>query len=375
MKKRRILSLMTAAALLVSLLGSCGMKAGETSEEVSGAMESSASSEVSRVSSEPSSEISEVSEEPQIDLGPCNPLTGETDYPEEALGKRPVAVMVNNIGQALPQRGLAAADLIYEVVTEGGITRLMAVYANPDEIPYVGPVRSVRHYYVAMALPYDPIFVHFGGSPAGYSYIADLGVDDVDGMNYTSAFYQDTWRAAQYGREHSFFIDGENIAAVAEKRGYETEGEPLPLFDFAVEPLEPEATDAAKVFVPFSSGYNAEFTYQPDTGLYTKKRNGADHIDADTEEVLTFTNVLILYTSVTAYNGEAQRREVALQGGSGWYVTASGRYAIKWSKGASANQFSFTLEDGTPLEANRGKTYICVTDSSNAANTVFTAAE
>lgn len=361
---KRILLRLLAGLTALALLGGCGIQAGETSEEVASVLASMPASQPE------SSEPSEPSEPEEVVVR--NPLTGEPGYDEAALGKRPVAVMVNNIGAALPQRGLAAADLIYEVVTEGGITRLMAVFANPDAIPYVGPVRSVRHYYVAMALPYDPIFVHFGGSPAGYSYISNLGVNNVDGMNYTSAFYQDSWRASNRGREHSFFIDAAGIRSVVESRGYSTEGEANPLFTYAFdEPVTLETQDAAQVFVPFSSGYNAQFDYDAETGLYSKKRNGEDHLDADSGEVLTFKNVLILYTSVTAYQGEAQRREVALSGGNGWYVTDGGRVAVQWSKGDSQNQFSLTLSDGTELTANPGKTYVCVTDNANASQTSF----
>ena len=371
--KKRVMAILLTAALAASVLGSC-VSAGETSSEASEVLASLPSSEPSsepEKSSKPPSEVS-VSAEPAVDFGPCNPLTGETGYPEEALTKRPVAVMVNNIDAALPQRGLAAADLIYEVVTESGITRLMAVYANPDEIPYVGPVRSARHYYVAMAAPYDPVYVHFGGSPAGKEYISNLGIDNVDGLTYSNYFYQDTWRANNRGREHSFFIDGETIASIAGKRGYETDNNLKPLLTFAEENL-PTGEDALNVYVPFSYSYNAGFDYDAEQGVYLKERNGAAHIDADTGNVLTYENILILYTSVTSYQGDSLRREVALGSGSGWYVAEGKKYAIKWSKGDSKNQFSFTLEDGTPLEVNRGKTYVCLTDSSYASATTFTA--
>lgn len=363
MKTKQLLSRLLAVAC-AGLLASC-VSAGETSEDLS-SLPPPVSSKPAASSSQP-----EESSEP-AETGPLNPLTGESGFPESAVGKRPVAVMVNNIGDALPQRGLAAADMIYEVVTEGGITRLMAVYADPDNIPYVGPVRSVRHYYVAMAMPLNPIFVHFGGSPAGYSYISNLGIDDVDGMTYTNAFYQDSWRAANRGREHSFFIDGEGIQSVMAQRGFEAEGDLTPLLTFAAQPVEAANQEAGSVYVPFSSSYNATFTYNKETGLYSKKRNGADHVDADTEQVLTFRNVLILYTTVSSYQGEAQRREVDLSSGSGWYVTGGGRQEIRWSKGDSGNQFAFTLPDGTALTASPGKTYICVTDKGNSGYTEFT---
>ncbi|MEG2770326.1 MAG: DUF3048 domain-containing protein, partial [Oscillospiraceae bacterium] len=97
------------------------------------------------------------------------PLTGlkkDSSYPN---GKCPVAVMVNNIkmsngNDAFPQWGIGSADLIYEMVTEGGITRLMAIFADYEHMPKVGPVRSARDQHVQMMLPLDALYVHEGAS-------------------------------------------------------------------------------------------------------------------------------------------------------------------------------------------------------------------
>ena len=102
---------------------------------------------------------------------------------------------------------------------------MMGVYADIDSIPYVGPVRSARHYYVSLSEGLNAIYTHFGGSPAAYNYISQYGVDDVDGQYATDAFYQDTWRAQTYGREHSFFIDGASIREQAESEGISLEGD------------------------------------------------------------------------------------------------------------------------------------------------------
>lgn len=315
--------------------------------------------ESSAVVSEPPVSEPESSEpQPQV----YNPLTGEPGFPEEAVGRRPVAVMVNNAGAALPQLGIGRADLIYEVVTEGGITRLMAVYADPDHIPYVGPVRSCRHYYLDLCEPFDAIYVHFGGSPAGYDEIQSLDVDDVDGMYDTGAFYQDQQRAQNKGREHSFFINTEGIFSVAKRKSISDEGETQPLFAFAEEAITQETKDAVSVYVPFSGSASAGFLYDDATGLYQKQRNGADHIDGNTGEILTFRNVLILYTNIYSYNGEALRRDMQFQNGSGYYITDGGKTAVNWSKGEEDTQFSFTLPDGSPLLANTGKTYVCIVD-------------
>ena len=84
-----------------------------------------------------------------------NLLTGVADLSEEAVGKRPVAVMINNIEAALPQYGISEADLLFELPVEGGVTRLMALYGDYTAVPQVCSVRSCRYYFPILAAGYD----------------------------------------------------------------------------------------------------------------------------------------------------------------------------------------------------------------------------
>lgn len=289
-----------------------------------------------------------------------NPLTGLPTTLETSANLRPVAIMVNNIGAALPHRGLSKADIVYEVVVEGGITRLLALFSDTENLPYVGPVRSTRHYYIDFALPYNAIFLHFGGSPAGYERINSTNIDNIDGMTYTNFFYQDKQRASSKGKEHSFFISNKELKTLENKLNLSLEGNTEAPFLFYENEYFPKNNDAENVFASFSKDYNSEFSYNLSTGLYSKKRNGQNHIDADTKNILQYKNILILYTSIGSYNGEALRREVSLSSGKGYYITNGGKEEITWKKGKSANQFTFTDSNNEPLKVNKGKTYICI---------------
>ena len=305
----------------------------------------------------------DVPEPDPVPEGPLNPLTGETGYSETAVGKRPVAVMINNINAALPHRGLSEADILYEVEVEGGITRMLAVFADIDSIPEVGPVRSARHYYTDLVAPYDAIYVHFGGSEPGKAAIQNRGIDNVDGLIYgTTAFSQDTWRAQNRGVEHSYFIDGESIRNVSEQRGYTLEGETAGPLAISYEKVEPEQKSSG-VYVKFTGYTNSEFLYDPETNLYSKMRNGEPHIDENNGETLAFANVLVLATSITSYDGGILR-EVAFGGGSGWLFTGGGYQEITWIKGDYGTQFSFAGKDGQPVAGNVGPTFIAIIDQS-----------
>ena len=147
-----------------------------------------------------------------------HPLTG-LPCQEDLSGKRPAAVMLNNLKAALPQQGNGQADIIYELLAEGGITRMLAVYQDPSQLGLVGSVRSARQYYWEIAKGHDAVFIHAGGSPEFYNTKNSRGLFTVDGVNgyYSSKeagmFWRDRQRVAghEFGFEHSLLTSGQAI--------------------------------------------------------------------------------------------------------------------------------------------------------------------
>ena len=124
-----------------------------------------------------------------------NPLTGLSGFREAAVGRRPVAVMINNAPAARPQWGLCAPDIVLEGLAEGGITRMMWLFADVQSIPKIGSVRSARHDFLEIAEGLDAVFVHWGGSVYAYDALKQRNVDDIDGMTYSNTyFYRDRTR-------------------------------------------------------------------------------------------------------------------------------------------------------------------------------------
>jgi len=121
-----------------------------------------------------------------------DPLTGlPTEKP--VVNCRPVAVVINNHHKALPQSGIGQAAICYEVLAEGNITRIVAVFHDFDA-QKIGPVRSARPYLLEFAADYDAIFVHHGGSPRGYDLIEESGIADLDAMRLSEPFWRDPER-------------------------------------------------------------------------------------------------------------------------------------------------------------------------------------
>ena len=112
-----------------------------------------------------------------------NLLTGWANLSEKAIGKRPVAVMVNNVEPALPQYGISQADIIFELPVEGDLTRLMAMYADYTKVPDVCAIRSCRYYYPAIAKGFDAFYIHWGSDQSIVSYLKSIQPAKYDGLS------------------------------------------------------------------------------------------------------------------------------------------------------------------------------------------------
>ena len=136
---------------------------------------------------------------------------------DTSLNTRPIAVMINNHNQARPYHsGLQDAYLVYEIIVEGGITRMMALFKD-QTTARIGSVRSSRHYYLDYALENDAIYVHFGWSPQAEKDMSLLGVNNINGL-YDSAFWRDYDLPINY--EHKAVTNIENINNLINQKGY-----------------------------------------------------------------------------------------------------------------------------------------------------------
>ena len=294
-----------------------------------------------------------------------NPLTG-LYIGEEKAKMRPMAVVINNIKRALPQSGISQADILYEILSEGDITRIIAIFQDFDSNK-IGPVRSTRHYFLNFAFDNDAIFVHHGGSQLGYDAMRSSSIDNLDGMALDGrAFQRDQTRINQPGMfEHSSYTGYEMLSKVVDDFGLRKtrEAGETTMFKFFDKPTSPEESEkATKVTVPFSNAYTSIFEYDEETSLYSKFQNENKHIDEETGEQLKFANVIIQFTSMHVISGDdAGRREVNLVSSGSGYLATNGVYTpIRWEKKSLKSPTAWYFEDGQPLHLNKGKTWVGV---------------
>lgn len=289
-----------------------------------------------------------------------SPLSGVLVNP--LLAKRPITgVMVENSHDARPQSGLQDAGVVYEAIAEAGITRFLTLYQEGTP-QYVGPVRSLRPYYIDWATPFDASIAHVGGSPAALSQIRSGG-KDLDQF-FNSASY---WRQATRPAPHNVYTSFNLLDALNESKGYTTSK--LTSWDRKKDSKLKLPTVKSIDFSISSLDFNVHYDYDPVTNTYARSEGGHPHIvtvsESDTAGVQLKPKVVIaLITSLG--NGEldasgAYYSDYTVSGSGQALVFQDGGVTIgNWSKADRASQIQFTNSTGVKIKLNAGQTWITV---------------
>ncbi len=297
-------------------------------------------------------------------VGAYNPLTG-IPIADKWANSRPIAVMLNNLKAALPQHGVSQADIIYEVLAEGGITRMLGVFQSVEGVGNIGSIRSSRTYYLELALGHDAIYLHAGGSPDAYDKISAWSVtalDCVNGPYEGTLYWRDKDRIKNAGYEHSVFTSGSKILELFPTYSFRQEHKEGYTYNmtFADDGTPTGGKSARIITVPFSNYKTGVFRYDLESGLYLIEEYGKDYVDGNSGQQVGVTNVIILKTACSIIPGDdAGRITVDLTGGGdGWYACGGKIIPIKWSKADRNSQLVYTDENGEALTLGRGKSYV-----------------
>ncbi len=292
-------------------------------------------------------------------------LTGLPVESEEASNRRPVAVMINNIKKALPQYGISNASIVFEALAEGGITRLLAVFDDIEDIEQIGTIRSARPYYINFAESLDAVYIHIGGSPEAYSQIKKDGIDAFDlieGKN-NSMYWRDKDRIKSSGYEHSVFTSGERIMEKLNSENIRmTRDEEFgPVFNFS-DDVSYSGSDATKISAVFSSYKTGTYTYDESLGLYRIGQYGTSHIDALSGSQLAFKNIFLLHMNSYVIPGDTagRLRFDSVGSGSGFYFVNGTKTDITWKRSGKSAPFEFFTADGTELSVVPGDSYVAI---------------
>lgn len=319
--------------------------------------------------------VTETTTEPPF-LG--NPLTGSEKFNPKAVGKRPVAIVVENLSPARPQWAIGSSDIIVEGEVEGGISRMLWLYADYTKVPEkVGPIRSARPPYVCFSELFDSIFVHWGGShnnhgyKGGYGYLDSHKVDHIDGMSGGKLFGRDYTRSVS--SEHRGIIHGELLPQVIKEKKFRKKrrDKNFTKLNFAQTPTPAGTKDANRV--------NCKFSSRTDTRAFTYSKKDRKYHTQDWRTDVAFTNVIILMDATTyitvPYKGSSTtylnyNSIVAKKGHGKGYYASNGKYrTFTWK--IKGGKLWLKDKEGKNIEINKGKSYIGLASSNNGGSVTF----
>lgn len=301
-----------------------------------------------------------------------HPLNGS--ILEQPLAVRPVAVVVNNIRDAQPMLGIGGADILFEHVAEGGgiITRMLAVYSAPEQAGVIGSVRSARTYLIDLARNFGAPIVHCGYSPYAKEDLENTGYPSYNQFFQGKYFYRDSGRLSSgYALEHTMMIRGEDLAKGLTESGLDmTASKDHYGMDFS-ETVTLDGASTREITVQFYNPYGkyTVMTYDPAKDIYTgtQKWSGGQMAlaDGNTGEAVEFRNVLILHAE-THSNGYHEFARLHGEG-TGYFACGGSYVPIRWQRPTTADSFTYTLEDGTPITFGVGKTYAAILPTQSPA--------
>ena len=295
------------------------------------------------------------------------PFSGAVAPGPDAIAKRPVLVRIPNDVSARPQSGLAKADMVWELLTEGGITRFMAVF-HSEEVDQIGPIRSARLSDLHLAPMLRGILAHVGASTIVLSRIRAAAARgefvDVDELLYGPYFTRVKFR----NPPQNVYTSTARIREAAKAAG-DTGRVAVPALPFS-EGAPMVTSDTKQTFtIPYLGAMRVTYTYAADAGGYTRVQGGATTVDATTGSAVVARNVIVLFTDITPQPGIIEdvngspSLEVRTTGTGRASIFRDGvRYDVTWSRQGD-EMYKFTLDSGGELALERGQTWVHIVPS------------
>ena len=277
---------------------------------------------------------------------------------------RPFAVMIDNHSDAWPQAGLNQAYMVYEIIVEGGETRLMALFKGAD-LDKIGPVRSARHYFIDYAMENDAIYVHFGQSPQAQSDIKKYDIDDINGIAEDGTTF---WRVKDKYAPHNAVTSTEKLLESAKSKNYKTTSTEESVLHYVTDEVNLEDGQVADtITIPHSDLQTVTYEYDKEKQVYVRYARGEEQTDWDTEEPVTTKNIIITFcNNYTLSDSENKGRQGLKNIGTfdGYYITNGRAIQIQCIKNARDEKTIYQDMNGNEIQVNDGNTFVNICPTS-----------
>ena len=288
------------------------------------------------------------------------PFTG-IESKEDPKSRTPYMAVIENSKASRPQSGLSFADIVYETSAEGGIPRFIAVYhSNSSE--KIGPIRSIRPYFLTISKEYSLPIAHCGGSKEALNEVKkDTAIMSLNEMYNGKYYYRDNNREAP----HNLYTSSTKILKAVEDKKYNLKAESS--LKFNKEYFKKETLKAANnIIVEPNNIYKTSYTFKD--GVYTKHMDGEVAIDAITNNPLTFTNLVIQKTDITLQNDNSHLDIDLVNTGDGLLFSNGKVIEIKWNKDSEFGDTKIYDLEGNEVSLTPGNTIWNIVDSSSKIN-------
>lgn len=285
------------------------------------------------------------------------PLTGEGT--NDTIEGRAIAVVVNNHPKARPQSGLHKADIVYEVMAEGKMTRFLAIF-HSEQPERVGPVRSARNYFIELAKGYDSFFIAHGYSPDAFEMLQNGYIDELNGMSYDGTLFK---RASSRRAPHNSYISYDNIIKGGQQKNYDLSTLPLSnefLHEDDVDNISGE--NVSSVSIKYSTPlFNVRYNYDDKLEKFNRYSNDEQTIDYDSDEPVLLDNIFIVETEHRVVDYEGRLAIDLTSGGKGYLLRKGKLTEVEW-----VNKYGKIIPvlNGVEVPFLQGKTWINIIDKS-----------
>ena len=269
-----------------------------------------------------------------------------------ATNKLPVTgVMIENSPDARPQSGLNDAGVVFEAVAEGGITRFLTLFQSNNLPTYLGPVRSVRPYYLDYLQGFDAAVAHVGGSPEAMAQIRNEGIKDLDQFANGGSYDRVNSRYAP----HNVYTSMARLLALQNSKGFTSS---YTGFIRKAEQANPTPTAKTIDFVISSYLYDVHYDYAPATNSYLRSEGGKPHIDERSKSQLNPKVVIAIVVPKSIASDGVHSAYQDIGTGKAYIFQDGTMTECIWTKPDKKTQITFTDSAGAPQKLNPGQTWI-----------------
>ncbi|MFZ1250622.1 MAG: DUF3048 domain-containing protein [Candidatus Microsaccharimonas sp.] len=278
-------------------------------------------------------------------------LTGNEVANEAASTQAVTGIMIENSPDARPQSGIKDSGVVFEAIAEGGITRFLVLYQE-QKPQLIGPVRSVRLYYVDWVAAFNASVSHIGGSAAALAEVRNGSYRDIDQF-FNAASY---WRATDRYAPHNVYTSFEKLDALNAAKGHTTSN----FTGFARKDTKPAETPTATTIDITISGplYNSQYTYNATTNTYDRSQGGAPHLDREAGQISPRVVIGMMVDQTTVFEDGYRESINAIGSGKAYIFQDGTAQEVTWTKPSKTEQISFTDANGAKVELARGQTWI-----------------